>query len=390
MGEPDDAAIATATTAAATLTPDQFRDVIGRFASGVTVITATAADGTPFGATASAVSSLSLEPPMLLVCLRQGSSTGSAIAASGRFAVNVLSEDQAELAVRFAGRAGDRFAGVGCDLGDHGIPLLHDALATLECHVTETVTGGTHAVFLARVERASGSSGAPLAYYRGQFGRLELAQDEAASREVRARVLRRELPVQQPVDVDALAAALSVTRGAAYQALVKLTGEGLVERDADGCFVVRPVTLATVMDSVRTRYALLVGAVTLARERPGAPQLASLRELARASAPPAGPSDAGAWNDARAAFGDALIAEVAGPAALDAFRRADVPGLIVRLWSGSAAASAPRRAQLRDGVERLVDALERDDLPALAATARQLVDVYEQLYGAAFADRLEI
>lgn len=87
-----------------------FRDVIGRFASGVTVIT-TAIDGARFGTTASAVSSLSLEPPMVLVCLNKSSETQAAVLKAGTFCVNILAEGQQELAYRFAGK-GDKFAGV--------------------------------------------------------------------------------------------------------------------------------------------------------------------------------------------------------------------------------------------------------------------------------------
>src|ERR1700736_5661352 len=95
------------------LTPEEFRDVIGHFASGVTVITASH-DGEYKGTTASAVSSLSLEPPMVLICLNKESSTARAVAAAGRFAVNILGEDQADEAMRFAKRAatGDKFTGV--------------------------------------------------------------------------------------------------------------------------------------------------------------------------------------------------------------------------------------------------------------------------------------
>ena len=174
-----------------TLLPDEFKDVAGRFASGVTVITAIH-DDIRLGATASAVSSLSLEPPMLLICLNRGSASGQAIAEVGRFAVNVLGEEHSELAVRFASRAPDRFAGVKVVQGLGGIPLLAEALATIECRVVETVIGGTHFVFLAEVEGASVRAGPPLAYFRGQFGRLELrAQDAGAAREIRERVLHR-------------------------------------------------------------------------------------------------------------------------------------------------------------------------------------------------------
>jgi len=154
------------------LTPDEFRDVIGHFASGVTVVTVFH-EGRAYGTTASAVSSLSLEPPMLLICMNRDSETGRAIAEAGRFAVNVLGEDQADLAVRFARKGGRKFDGVAVAPGEWDEPLLSDALATLECSVTETASGGTHHVFFAEVHRASARSGTPLTYFRGQYGRFE-------------------------------------------------------------------------------------------------------------------------------------------------------------------------------------------------------------------------
>jgi flavin reductase (DIM6/NTAB) family NADH-FMN oxidoreductase RutF len=155
------------------LTPDEFRNVIGHFASGVTVVTALH-ERRAFGTTASAVTSLSLEPPMVLICMNRDSETGRAIAAAGRFAINVLGEHQADLAVHFARKGGEKFAGVDVTAGEWDEPLLREALATLECRVTETTAGGTHYVFLAEVDRASARAGTPLAYFRGQFGRLEL------------------------------------------------------------------------------------------------------------------------------------------------------------------------------------------------------------------------
>src|SRR5687767_14765606 len=138
-----------------TVTSEQtFRHVIGHFASGVTVLT-TRGDGEDVGATASAVSSLSLDPPMLLVCLNQRSSTQAAIQASGRFAVNILGEEQGVVAERFASSRGtDKFAGLTVERGEEGIPLLADALASCECRVSESVVAGTHRVFLSDVTRA--------------------------------------------------------------------------------------------------------------------------------------------------------------------------------------------------------------------------------------------
>lgn len=153
------------------LTPQAFRDVIGHFASGVTVIT-TRLDGVLHGTTASAVSSLSLEPPMLLIAMNRTSVTGKAVLESGAFAVNILGEGADELARRFAAKGEDKFDGVDVTLGDHGQPLLVDALAQLVCRVTQQVEVATHVVFLAEVHEATARPGAPLAYYRGKFGRL--------------------------------------------------------------------------------------------------------------------------------------------------------------------------------------------------------------------------
>ena len=103
---------------------ETFRHVIGHFASGVTVLTTRSGDE-DFGATASAVSSLSLEPPMLLVCLNPRSSTQEAIHASGRFAVNILDENQGDVAERFASPRGtDKFGGLAVERGEGGVPLL--------------------------------------------------------------------------------------------------------------------------------------------------------------------------------------------------------------------------------------------------------------------------
>jgi flavin reductase (DIM6/NTAB) family NADH-FMN oxidoreductase RutF len=162
---------------ARSLSSEEFREVISHFASGVTVITAHH-DERAFGTTASAVTSLSLDPPMLLVCMNKRSETGRAVADSKHFGVNILGVDQVELAERFARKGGDKFEGVRVKAGKWGEPLFEDALATLECRVAEETTGGTHYVFLAEVESGTARGGTPLAYFRGEFGRLELTRDQ--------------------------------------------------------------------------------------------------------------------------------------------------------------------------------------------------------------------
>ncbi len=161
------------------ITAQQFRDVIGSFASGVTVITTTTTEGWG-GATASSVTSLSLEPPMLIVCINAKAATAAAISQARTFAVNILAEDQDQIALRFAQREPDKFRGIPCSTGCYGEPLLDGALAHLECRLLQSVIGGTHIVFLSRVERAWARKGRPLAYFRGRFGELNMATDPAS------------------------------------------------------------------------------------------------------------------------------------------------------------------------------------------------------------------
>src|SRR3954466_15439439 len=166
---------------ARSLTSDEFREVISHFASGVTVITALQ-DGRPYGTTASAVTSLSLDPPMLLICMNKQSETGRAVAASSCFGVNILGANQVDLAERCAQKGGDKFADGPVTPGQWGEPLFDEALATLECRVAEETTGGTHYVFLAEVESGAARGGAPLAYFKGEFGRLELTRGQLEHR----------------------------------------------------------------------------------------------------------------------------------------------------------------------------------------------------------------
>lgn len=148
---------------------ERMRSVIGHFASGVTIIT-TRHEGIDYGLTASAVCALSLAPPMLLICVNRTSNTREAIAQSQVFAVNILRENQSEVARQFARSNPQKFDEMRVSYGALGVPLLEDMLATIECRVTAEVTGGTHSVFLAEVEAAQATEGMPLTYFRGRMG----------------------------------------------------------------------------------------------------------------------------------------------------------------------------------------------------------------------------
>ncbi|MBY0492381.1 MAG: flavin reductase family protein [Gemmatimonadaceae bacterium] len=152
---------------------DLFRAVLGRFASGITVITAAAPDGTPHGMTVSAFSSLSLEPPLILACIANDATMAPLLNQCASFTVNILSSQQEALSRRFAGPLDDRFAGVGYTTGELGNPVLEDVLAWLECRLVARHPAGDHTIMVGQVEHAGVRDGRPLLYYRGGYAQLE-------------------------------------------------------------------------------------------------------------------------------------------------------------------------------------------------------------------------
>jgi flavin reductase (DIM6/NTAB) family NADH-FMN oxidoreductase RutF len=155
-----------------------FREAISHFATGVTVI-ATKHGDRASGMTASAVSSLSLDPVLLLVCINNKLPAHEAIEGSRRFAVNVLGEGQEELALHFARRSEDKFAGIALK-PDTELPLLEEAIAWFVCDVQERHPGGDHSIFIGLVRECGAKPGRrPLLYFRSGFGALH---DPAAER----------------------------------------------------------------------------------------------------------------------------------------------------------------------------------------------------------------
>ena len=153
--------------------PDLFRAVLGRFASGVTVVTTRDAAGRDHGLTVSAFASLSLDPPLVLVCIDRSSSLHPVLSEATYFVVNVLGSTQEALSRRFSGRDLDRFDGVGYTRGRTGAAVLDDVLAYVECRVARRHEEGDHTIFVGHVEAADTQSGRPLLYYRGGYATLE-------------------------------------------------------------------------------------------------------------------------------------------------------------------------------------------------------------------------
>ena len=170
---PASAAVPAAPPSASSLDPDSFRSVLGRFASGVTVVTAVDAGGRDHGMTVSAFCSVSLAPPLVLVCIDRDASMHELLHETSHFAVNILSSRQEALSRRFSHPEADRFDGIGYTRGPRGSALLDDALAWLECRIVARHAAGDHTVIVGEAEAGESGGERPLLYYRGGYAALE-------------------------------------------------------------------------------------------------------------------------------------------------------------------------------------------------------------------------
>ncbi len=156
-------------------TQKAFRDALGRFATGVTVVTTHSEIG-PLGITANSFASVSLDPPLVLWSPAKHSRRYHAFAEAADFAIHVIGAEQAEIASRFS-RNGTAFDGCDWAPSDRGVPLLNGCLARFECSTVTTHDGGDHRIVIARVLRATWRDGAPLVFSQGQMGRFALPDD---------------------------------------------------------------------------------------------------------------------------------------------------------------------------------------------------------------------
>lgn len=147
----------------------QLRQVLGQFATGITVIAARSGDGDLVGLTANSFGALSLDPPLITWALRLNSSNLPVFQAADQFVVNVLAEAQVEVSRRFASSAGNKFDGIPFALGQSGLPLIHGAAAWFECRTVSQQIVGDHCLFIASVETFARSESAPLIFHGGGY-----------------------------------------------------------------------------------------------------------------------------------------------------------------------------------------------------------------------------
>ena len=163
------------------LSPTEFRKAMGCFATGVTIITVDL-EGEVHGMTANAFSSVSLDPPLLLVCVDHSAQTHAHLHARKRFGINILAENQRRISEYYARlvhthERADEEAGARFDRTAHGTPILHGALAYLECRLQSAQVAGDHTIFIAEVEEVVVREGEPLLFFRGKYRKIEEVSD---------------------------------------------------------------------------------------------------------------------------------------------------------------------------------------------------------------------
>lgn len=153
--------------------PRTLRDALGCFATGVTIVTCLDASGEPVGLTANSFTSVSLDPPLLLVCVAKRAATAEPLTSAAHFAVNVLQTGQQPASITFSTRVEDRFGQTPWSLGEHGVPVLKDSLSLFECARRQVHDGGDHWILVGEVKKATFDPTLdPLLYFRGLYRRL--------------------------------------------------------------------------------------------------------------------------------------------------------------------------------------------------------------------------
>ena len=149
-----------------------FRQACGRFATGITIVTVIGPDGAPHGMTVNSFTSVSLDPPMVLVCIDRKATILPKILATRSIGINILAEDQRDLSTQFARRGMDRFEAVAWTAGELGVPVIAGSLAHFACELTREVDGGDHLILIAEVRQFQYSEGQPLLYFASGYANL--------------------------------------------------------------------------------------------------------------------------------------------------------------------------------------------------------------------------
>lgn len=154
------------------VTEASFRHACGHFATGVAIATVSDDSGSPHGLTINSFTSVSLQPPLVLICIDYRANVLKPFLRASHYGLNILRDSQQDISNRFAYRAEDRFTGVAWKAGETGVPLIDGSLAAMECATKQIIEGGDHTIFLAEVVAVHTSSGDPLLYFNSRYHRI--------------------------------------------------------------------------------------------------------------------------------------------------------------------------------------------------------------------------
>ncbi|MBI4529855.1 MAG: flavin reductase family protein [Deltaproteobacteria bacterium] len=154
------------------MNPMELRRVMGHFATGVAIITTRDKEATPYGLTANALTSLSLNPPLVLICVDKNVQCYPCFEESRIFAINFLSEGQAEISRRFATKGIEKFSGIAWRLSDNGLAIIEGTMGYIECRLIQTIEGGDHTIYIGEGISAAASGERPLIFFKGNYHRL--------------------------------------------------------------------------------------------------------------------------------------------------------------------------------------------------------------------------
>ena len=354
-----------------------FRNVIARFASGVGVVT-TSHDGRDWGMTASAICSVSLDPPTVLICANRMAPSGNAFSAARHFAINILGSEQRWIAEKFARPMPNKFNDVEFRRGGAGDPLLVNCLATLECQVVEEVTVGSHRVLIADVLAADAFDVQPLAYYRGTFGRFELAEDSDAYRLLFDKIIDRSFPLDESLDPHKLGKHLGVAESAIGYALTRLIGDGLVVRDPELGYRQVGFDPNYAIECYEAKRMLDQGTADCTVGRVSLPALSRLRVLcdrANAHVSSAGILDVPGYRSATTALQEEIISFAGNRALAVALRILRIPELI----SIPQQATRERALEIATNRNRIVTGYEEEDLTMTKQALNDQADLHIEI-----------
>lgn len=346
------------------------------FATGLAVVTSRDVRGEVAGRVVNSVTSLSLEPPTVLLAVPTGSELQHAIDECGALGISLLRDDQALVADRFSDGldATSAFAGLGTKPGHYGQPILTDCLAWMDGTVTESLSWEGDRVYVCRVLDASTSPGRPLVRYRGVSGRYQAFQEASEYASFRRMVLDRVGSTDDLLTIDEVAGSLGMDEASAQEALVRLREEGLVRIDPDdGSHLVLAIDKNGASEALEARLLMEMAATEILREKLTTGQVAEFdrrrvecQKFTRAT------TSAGVHHDAHLRFHEYAVALTGNSLLVDAYRNFNIPN---ETWD---AITDENRDCIGADHAELVDFYRRGDMPAARDLLRRHRDRTEQ------------